>query len=120
MFWHLAPLITTSGRTTDQALADVRGGQRSLDELGDRFEKLLLIRQAMWSLMIERTSLTEKDLIERVTQIDLQDGRLDGKVTKPIVNCSKCKGTISPKFNRCLWCGEPVPAQPQDSAFSDL
>jgi len=70
-----------------------------------QLDKLGLVCQAMWSLIRERTNLTDKDLLTRVTELDLKDGVLDGKYTKPPVDCPKCGSKMSRKFNRCLFCG---------------
>ena len=75
-------------------------------EHAKRLEKLGLVCQAMWSLIQERTGLTEHDLLDRVTELDLKDGVLDGKYTKPPVDCPKCGAKMSRKFGRCLFCGE--------------
>ena len=71
-----------------------------------RFEKLGLVCQAMWVLIKEKTGLTDEDLLEMVTELDLKDGKLDGKYTKPPVDCPNCGAKICRKFNRCLFCGE--------------
>jgi hypothetical protein len=60
----------------------------------------------MWSLIQDKTDLTETDLLKRVTDIDLQDGKLDGKYARPIVKCKKCDSAISHQFRKCLFCGE--------------
>jgi hypothetical protein len=71
-----------------------------------QLDKLGLVCQAMWSLIQEKTNLTERDLLERVTELDLKDGVLDGKYAKPPVDCPKCGAKMSRKFNRCLFCGQ--------------
>jgi hypothetical protein len=71
-----------------------------------QLEKLGLVCQAMWSLIQERTDLTDADLLNRITELDLKDGVLDGKYTKPPVDCPKCGSKMSRKFNRCLFCGQ--------------
>jgi hypothetical protein len=71
-----------------------------------RIDKLNLICQAIWTLIKERTDLTDKDLLKMVTELDLKDGVLDGKYTKPPVDCPKCGAKMCRKFNRCLFCGE--------------
>jgi hypothetical protein len=59
----------------------------------------------MWSLIQDKTVLTEEDLVKRVTDIDLKDGKLDGKYTNPIVKCKKCDAAISHQFRKCLFYG---------------
>jgi hypothetical protein len=71
-----------------------------------QLDKLGLVCQAMWTLLREKTGLTEKDLLDRVTELDLKDGVLDGKYAKPPVDCPKCGAKMSLKFQRCLFCGQ--------------
>ncbi|MDP7637385.1 MAG: hypothetical protein QF577_07540, partial [Phycisphaerae bacterium] len=80
---------------------------------------LTLICMALWSLLRERTDLAEDDLMERVKQIDLSDGRSDGKVRrKPIVRCPRCNRVMSQKHSRCLYCGaEDLEATAFDSVL---
>jgi hypothetical protein len=70
--------------------------------LDARLSKLSLICRAMWSLMEQKLGVTEEDLLKRITEID-------GKVTKPALQCPKCKNVVCRKFNRCLFCGYKVP-----------
>lgn len=98
-----------------------RAAQQSIENTylpyAKQLEKLSLVCQAMWTLVQERTGLTDQDLLERVTELDLKDGVLDGKYTKPPVDCPKCDAKISRKFNRCLFCGEEYT---DGSAFDTL
>lgn len=59
----------------------------------------------MWSLTRDKIDLTEEDLVKRITDIDLKDGKLDGKYTNPIVKCKKCDAAISHQFRKCLFYG---------------
>jgi hypothetical protein len=81
------------------------GNRTAIEEISDRLDKLSLVCLSMWSLLLEHTDLSEEDLMRRVREIDLQDGVADGKVTKQIQKCGKCGRTMSPKHNKCLYCG---------------
>ena len=74
--------------------------------LEDRLDRLTLACMALWELVEERTGLTEEDLYDKAQEIDLRDGKADGKVTKTVLNCPKCQRVMSPKHKRCLYCGE--------------
>jgi hypothetical protein len=107
MFGYMA-----AAHSAQQAAASAsrRGSAESanrsaLEELSDRIDKLSLVCLSMWSLLLEHTELTEEDLMRRVREIDLQDGVADGKVTRQIQKCGKCGRTMSPKHNKCLYCG---------------
>lgn len=82
-----------------------------------RLDQLLLVVQAMWTLLQEKTGVTDAELLARVTQLDALDGMTDGRVTRPPVKCAKCGAAVARKFNRCLFCGEPYAA---GSAFDTV
>ena len=71
-----------------------------------KLDKLSLVCQAMWTLLQERTDVSDEDLLARVTELDLKDGILDGKYQKPPAECPSCDAMMSPKFGRCLFCGQ--------------
>ena len=47
-------------------------------------------------------------LAERINDIDLTDGKLDGKVRKPAVTCPKCGKNNARRFTKCMYCGTPI------------
>ena len=71
----------------------------------DRLDRLTLVCMALWSLLQEKTDLTEDDLLKRVEEIDLLDGRLDGKVAPQVQQCPQCGRRMSVRHKRCLYCG---------------
>jgi len=84
------------------------GSERAVNEvshLAERLDRLVLVNMALWSLLQEKTGLTEQDLMDRVQQVDLADGQLDGKARKPLARCPKCDRVMSPRHKRCLYCG---------------
>jgi hypothetical protein len=89
------------------ARASSRAGSAQRDVVGleERLEKLILINMALWEMLKERTELTEQDLMNKIQEIDLRDGQADGKFDRGIQKCPKCDRTMSPKHNRCLYCG---------------
>ena len=96
--------------TSETAMSGVAAGgsERALDEvrqLEDRLDRLVLANMALWSLLQEKMGLTEKDLMDRVQQVDLADGQLDGKARKPLAKCPDCDRVMSPRHKRCLYCG---------------
>ena len=82
-----------------------------------RVDQLLLVVQAMWTLIQEKTGLTDAELLARMTELDARDGTADGHVRRPPVKCAKCGAMVARKFNRCLFCGEPYAA---GSAFDTV
>jgi len=75
--------------------------------LEDRLDRMLLQNMAMWSLLRDSMGLTDQDLLNRVQEIDLQDGVADGKVTRTSpTTCPRCQRAFSPRHRRCLYCGQ--------------
>ena len=70
----------------DAELAARETVQREFLHLEKRIDKIVLVVHAMWTLMGEKTDLTETELLKRVTELDGKDG--------------------AHKFNRCLFCGQ--------------
>lgn len=84
-----------------------------VDLLRADVEKLLMISEALWSMLEEQHGYTEDELVRRVEQIDLRDGRLDGKVAKgPAERCPGCHRAILGRRPVCLYCGHTVKRGP--------
>lgn len=89
-----------------QAIAQDQAGQAvTLERLEDKLNCLALICRAMAELLAERTGVTEQDLVRKITEVDLRDGKADGKMTAAAKPCPSCGSMMSPRFNRCLFCG---------------
>ena len=73
--------------------------------LEDRIDSLLMVCQAQWALIEEATGLTEERLLEKVREIDLSDGVLDGRVRVQVAECTACGRTLGKRHKRCLYCG---------------
>ncbi|NLF33012.1 MAG: hypothetical protein GX591_19270 [Planctomycetes bacterium] len=97
--------------------ADAQSAKMETRELADRVDKLTMVCHAMWTLIQEKTSLTEEDLFTRVADLDLRDGNLDGKMTKAIYTCTQCGRNVAARHAACLYCGTPKAAE---SAFDPL
>jgi hypothetical protein len=93
-----------TARSSDRQARDAKS---QVEDLEARLDRLALACMAMWSLMQECTDLTEENLLERVNEIDLRDGRLDGKLLRQVKRCPKCDRVMSPRHTKCLYCGAP-------------
>ena len=73
-------------------------------------EKLFLIVEALWAIVKETSNLKDEDFAALIRQIDLQDGRLDGRnsTTAEILKCAKCGKTLLHGQTRCAYCGEEL------------
>lgn len=78
----------------------------------DRIDKLLLTCEALWTLVREKLDLTDAELIDMVNQIDLTDGVADGRKRRPPFMCPACERAITRRFGKCLYCEQPIEADP--------
>ena len=76
-------------------------------------ERLLMVTEALWMMLKEQHGYTEEDLIKRIREIDMRDGKLDGRVAKePQKTCPKCNRVLIRNQSKCLYCGAEVPQAP--------
>lgn len=90
---------------------------QQLPKLRGELDRLLLACMAMWSLLEEKTGLREEDLVRRMQEIDLADGKPDGKLRGPVRSCRGCKRTVSDRFLRCPYCNSE---ELEPSAFKEF
>ena len=111
LFWDMPALVAPNLQgTVREATAGLdrqhaERAERKVKHHERRLDKLTLVCMALWSLLQEKTGLTEEDLLERIRQIDMADGVQDGKAKKQIAKCPSCNRTMSPRHGRCLYCG---------------
>jgi len=81
------------------------GLQSTVGQLEEKVGHLALICRALFELLQRTAGVSERDLAAKITEIDLRDGKADGRMTPQPKLCPSCGSMISPKFNRCLFCG---------------
>ena len=94
--------VENTAQESSRKATDFQGRVRQLE---DSIDRLVLVNAALWSLLKDRTGLTDAALTARVRDIDLRDGVEDGKITTTVQNCQKCGRTMAPRHKRCLYCG---------------
>jgi len=101
-----SPVVSARAEQAGKAArAAARDATRSSDAVAERLDQLTLVCMALWSLLREKTNLTEEDLMERVKQIDLADGSEDGKLRVQVAKCADCGRVLSQRHRRCMYCG---------------
>lgn len=76
----------------------------------DKFERLVLVVDAVWELLRDHAGLTNEDLFRRVNQIDLEDGVADGRRRPDVLIC-ECGSRVNPASHRCDYCGTAAPVR---------
>ena len=111
MFGYESASSEAARQMSSQAATDSRRADSKVRDIEDRFERLSLVCMAMWSLLQDKTDLTERDLMDRVKVIDLMDGQADGKASKVgVTKCGSCDRAMSARHIRCIYCGSERPA----------
>ncbi len=87
---------------------------RSNESLQFDVGKLFMITEALWTLLKEEHGYSEERLSEVIKDIDLRDGKLDGKVgpsgESPL--CTNCGRHTSRRHSRCIYCGTVAKQDP--------
>ena len=73
--------------------------------LHEKVERLAMVNAAMWSILSEKLGVTTDELIAKIREIDLADGRSDGKISSTAKNCPKCNRILNSSTGNCLYCG---------------
>ena len=94
----------------DAAVSDGMRGKQRDEDLNARVDRLLLVVQAMWSLL-EEQGLTDEQLIAKIQELDLADGITDGRLTVSPTDCLSCGSKVAPGLAACQFCGTPVPTE---------
>lgn len=88
--------------------------QTEVEALREDVEKLYMVTEALFRLMQNHHGYTHDDLIAKVQEIDLEDGRLDGK-RRPDADvraCPNCERPMGRKRSQCYYCGTPLEYDP--------
>lgn len=105
--WELGQQRTIADVGSEAAAAqqDATQAIRDADELERRVDALTLTCQALWELSRTRLGLTEAELLAKIREVDVRDGKADGKVATPSGVCPKCKQRTSVARRQRVYCG---------------
>ena len=80
-----------------------RRNRDEIDQVDARIDRLILVTEAVWQLLTEKTGLTEDDLADRVRQLDKLDGVEDGR-RQPLASDCACGAKVNARAARCQFC----------------
>ncbi len=102
---HAVAAAERAETTATRAAAQTDEDRRFLD---DKIDTLALVCRAMWALLQEKCGVTEKELLARMEQLDLEDGKRDRKRRVAAKKCPRCGRALNARHAACLYCGAPV------------
>ena len=99
-----------SAAAGDAARAKSKAGkvERQVRVLEANLAKSMMINEALWEFIRDQHGLTEKDLHEKLYDIDMRDGVLDGKHQRKAIECPNCGHAVSPRHPACIYCGQVI------------
>jgi len=115
LFWelHQTKRIGEAESRAAQAKRTATSARQDMAEMQERCDKALMVCEALWTILRDKFKLTDEHLVARINELDLSDGRLDGRVKKEkAVRCPECDRTISRRFPRCMYCGTVIVHDP--------
>ncbi len=100
-------MVEQNVRSQESQRSDAR---HQLELMHDRVDRLTLLCESMWQLLMEATGYTEEDLDARWANLDLEDGKADGRRQKLPKSCS-CGAMVHPSLRKCQYCGVQAPSR---------
>ncbi len=108
--------FSSRGRMGSLNQIDVIDSKASVSEptteikyLNQKVERLMMITEALWIILKETNNFTDEILKKKINEVDMKDGKLDGKVTpEPPGECSNCGKVLQKNKKYCIYCGDEV------------
>ncbi len=97
-----------SARLAATAAGSTGASRSELEDVHDRVDRLILVLDAMWSLLAD-AGYSEEQLRERIAQIDTADGVEDGRRTSLPAVCRNCGAKVAAGLSACQFCGTDLP-----------
>ena len=93
--------------------AQLTAARSELERMRFDVERLMMITEALWMLLKEQSGMSDAVLIKQVAEIDIRDGKLDGRVAaSPPRNCPHCNRIMEKRRPFCIYCGKAVATSP--------
>jgi len=96
--------------TAERAADKTAQVQSHIQDLERRLDRLTLASQAMWELLRSMGHITDSHLMAKMEEVDLRDGRQDGKITPVVKVCPKCHRNSHSRRLHCVYCETALPS----------
>jgi hypothetical protein len=101
--------IDGASQVARDARSTARDAERELATLQRRVDFLTIASQALWEIVRERMGLSDQQILDRIKEIDLRDGKADGKISRSIQPCPQCQRNNQSGQSSCVYCGTALP-----------
>jgi hypothetical protein len=106
-FWNLTQdaSIAANAKDLTRASRSVAANTDEVEALTRQVDRLTLACQAMWEIIRATGAVTDEHLLAKMQEIDLRDGKEDGKISRTVVTCPKCQRASNSRRDKCMYCG---------------
>ena len=98
--------IQSGGEKSEHAHEKARRTETDVADLERRVDALTLACQALWEITRAHAGLTEEVILHKMEEIDLRDGRADGRIAPKPAACPHCNRTNNGARSTCIYCGK--------------
>ncbi|MEM7201234.1 MAG: hypothetical protein AAF628_13260 [Planctomycetota bacterium] len=119
MFWEISQQVNIrrSQATADSAVERAADAKASAEALQSTLDRVLLINRALWEIVRDQHGLNDEQLRDKVSEIDMRDGVMDGRLRQEARRCPGCDRVMNRRHRHCLYCGaQDLEADVFDSA----
>ena len=104
--------INDANAKAEQAKRNVDSLHQEIEELKRKSDALTIGCQALWEIVRGQLQITDRALLSKMEEIDLRDGRADGKISTVLAACPNCGRNSNSVRKSCLYCGTLLPPDP--------
>lgn len=99
--------------TATQAQSAAREAKTEIELSKHDIDRLLLITEALWTLVKQQNGYADDVLVKLIQDIDHRHSTATGVAIKaPPVACTACGRPNMAARNFCMYCGSPLPTNP--------
>ena len=106
--YHHSQTASSAAGDAARAKSKARSVEREVRVLKANLAKSMMINEALWEIVRDQHGLTEEDLHDKLYEVDMRDGILDGKNQRQAAKCPNCDHTVSPRHPACIYCGQVI------------
>lgn len=70
-----------------------------------RLDRVILAIESLSEILHDRYQIGLDEILARMDEIDLRDGRLDGRLKGRVISCPACDRPNSRLTRKCTYCG---------------
>ncbi|MFO7593516.1 MAG: zinc ribbon domain-containing protein [Pseudomonadota bacterium] len=101
--------IRSNSQSANEGRIKSRENTADIASLEEKIDALSLACHAMWEILQQKHGVTLTELESKIQELDLRDGKLDGKLDLRVKNCPDCGHKLSSRHRNCFYCGAPIP-----------